>query len=133
MNIIKKEWINPEFGDKKYLIKELLEYNFEGRIDFCWAPSFLYDSFNKLVIDNTNSPTKLLLNDEIVEISTENILNKRVEVIKLSKSFDLQDFFDKHKNAKCIVFFVYNMVSVFHEAYTIRVFIDEVDYTPDLE
>ena len=48
----------------------------------------------------------------------------QTERIKLSRNYGLQDFFNEHKNAKCIVFFLCEN-TIFHEGYTIRVFVDK--------
>jgi hypothetical protein len=140
MNIVKKEWVYSHY-EMSWAKQELAEYEFDGRIDFARGPIFLYDEKNHIVVDYEDTgrkdAIKVLINDVIVDYKNGYdetgpfCLFKSVKVdrFRLSKNYGLQDFFNDHKKAKCIVFFVYTS-SIFHDGYTIRVYIDEEGYTP---
>lgn len=135
MNIVKKEWVYQPFEIPELAKTELTEYEFDGRIDFSFGPIFCYDVNNHITIDYGNDKykaTKVLINDEVVDLKKITIKSVSVERIRFTRSYSLQDFFNEHKNAKCIVFFLYGP-SIFHEAYTIRVYIDEEGYTTKQE
>jgi len=129
MNIIKKLWFIPTAPIPQFAIDELKEYNFNGNIELVNSPIFVYEKNRHFVIncpDNSieEKDFKILINDEIIELKGFTVSSASVDRIKLSKDYSLQEFFNEHKNAHTIVFFLCG-ASIFHEAYTIRVYIDE--------
>lgn len=129
MKIVKKNWAYDSDSDIAYhAIEELNEYEFAGKVDFAYCPVFLYDAENCItingVVGRTETPKMVILDDsEIKEVA--NIQSKSTVAVLLSRNYDLQDFFNDHKNAKCIVFFLGTGYTIFHEGYRIRVYIDE--------
>lgn len=128
MKIVQKNWAySPNIENAYRAIEELNEYEFNGQIDFTFSPIFLYDPDNRIAVNLTavgaETPKMAILDeDKIVKI--ERIVSKSTEVYPLSRNYSLQDFFNDHANAKCIVFFL-SEGTIFHEGYRIRVYIDE--------
>jgi len=121
MNIIKKQWIDTKDDHHKYVEQELNEYNFNGRIDFSSNPAFPYDIQLKIVLDNDSN--NVIINGIVSEVKNSGNFVV-VERVQLSKNYNLQDFFNDNKDAKCIVFYLSGQ-SLFHEGYTIRTYIDK--------
>lgn len=133
MNIVKKEWVYQHY-DLPWAKQELHEYDFDGRVDFALGPIFYYDPINHIVVDyedtGSENAIKVLIDGELVELNKNTEISSfKVERIRLSRAYGLQEFFNEHRKAKCIIFYVFGN-SVFHEGYTIRVYIDEEGYTP---
>lgn len=128
MEFVEKLKVKEIFISEK-LINELKEYHFKGRIDFSDNPMFLYDIKNKIVVspiitkNDGEDENRIILNGKLLEI--EEIKNIAVEdPLKLSRAYNLQNFFDDNKDAKCIIFYCPNEHTVFHEGNILRAFVD---------
>lgn len=129
MKIVQKNWVFDNVADNVYrALEELNEYEFEGQVDFCFAPLFYYDVENRIVVNASSigaEPPKLVILDKSEIREVVDVVTKSSEQVILSRNYGLQDFFNDHANAKCIVFFLSTGYTIFHEGYRIRVYIDE--------
>jgi len=138
MNIVKKEWVYKCGADidAEYGAKELADYEFDGQVEFTSLPINRYDINNHIIMPFVNNEfnfmtvSKVLINDQYTDLKELNPRTISVEKIQLSGKYGLQQFFDEHKKAKCIVFYT-DHGTIFHTGYTIRVFIDEEGSTPE--
>jgi len=113
-----------------FLAEEIKDYDFNGIVDFVDYPVFVYDIKNFVRVDQASDPEtiqvmqnlyKVIEDDKIINYSGE-FQTLTSHTIKLSKHYDLQDFFNEYQNAKCIVFNISTTgSSVFHAGYIIRV------------
>jgi len=127
MNVIKKMWFQPQTQIPEYALQELSEYEFNGNIELSLLPIFPYEKEKHFVIDCPGDYEKfnsVIINGELLKLEKLTVSSVQTERIRLSKNYNLQDFFNEHKNAKCIVFFLCGN-TIFHEGYTIRVFVDK--------
>lgn len=117
--LVKEITIEPTIAKK-----ELQDYSFDGVIEFSTNPLFTMDIKHFIVLDyfqTVEEKTFIKIDNNLVPINGDDVLFFQLETWALGPRFSLQDFFDKYKNAKCIVFYLSeNAQSVFHEGYTIR-------------
>ena len=111
--------------------KELKECNFDGVVEFTDLPIFSFDVDNLVKLSNFYDSKDMIEiregdimvvdeNDNMIPLS-KNLKNIQVNRIKLDRNFDLQDLFDKHKDAKCFIFMLSEFSkSIYHEGYTVR-------------
>jgi len=119
--------------DNEALKRELAEYEFNGVVEFSKGPTFVFDMENFIVfthdVESSDSGTKIFLEEDGKVINIEGINTKffQAQALNLSRYFNLQDFFDKNKEASCIVFYINPdyPVTVFHPDNIIRVAIIE--------
>ena len=110
------------------LKKELSEYTFDGHIDFCEGPTCLFDLDNNIVLrffDARGNPhnDNCFIEKEGKLIKTgENTKFLQTGEERFSKNYNLQDFFNKWKDASCIIFYVpqENPNTIFHIGNRIR-------------
>ena len=112
------------------LAEEIKDYDFDGVVDFTDSVVFIYDTINFVKVDGASDPeTQKIMENIYKVIEDDKIINHsgKFETLtatrfKLSKHYDLQDFFNEFLTAKCIVFNISQTgSSVYHDAYTIRV------------
>ena len=109
------------------LKQELLEYDFEGDVDFCSTPTCTFDVENNIIVpfyekgDPEDASSYLYIDDKLVKAGL-NVKFLQVGTFRLKRNYHLQDFFDKNKDAKCIVFYRHpdSLGSVFHPGNQIR-------------
>lgn len=104
--------------------KELEDYTWDGIIEFTNSPTFTMNIKHFLVMNyfiNQDNEIFLKKEDKLIPVNKEDIQFFQIETCKLGPNFSLQDFFDKNKDAKCIVFYLSETSgSLFHEGYKIR-------------
>ena len=116
-------------SDNIILKHELGEYEFDGAIDFTYAPTFLFDTENLIVmphdVEQSDLGSKIFIEEEgkIVNIKGQSAKLYHVGSVVLLRDFTLQDFLDKNREASCIVFYLNPEYpeTVFHPGNRIRV------------
>lgn len=104
--------------------RELRDYEFDGKIEFSNAPTFVMN-LEHLVVMHTFIENKedvyIKSDDNMLPINNDDIHFLQVTSYQLGPNNSLQDFFNENKYAKCIVFYASpNAGSIFHEGYKIR-------------
>lgn len=110
------------------LRRELNEYEFDGAIDFTYGPTFVFDVTHFFVLppepDSLDSGNKILIEEDnkIVDVISDSVKFMQTASLKLKRDFALQDFFDKNKEASCIIFYVNpdHPDTIFHPGNIIR-------------
>jgi len=114
--------------DNDSLKRELEEYEFNGAVDFSKGPTFVFDNDNLIVlpheVESSDVGSKVFIEEDgrIINIKGENTAFIQTQPIKLGRHFNLQDFFEKNRDASCIVFYVDHEHSgtIFHSGNIIR-------------
>lgn len=118
------------------LAEEIKDYDFDGVVDFSDAPVFVYDTINFVRVDGAfDSETQKVIENLYKVIEDDKVINYsgkfetlQTTKIRLSKQYDLQDFFNEYADAKCIIFNIADIgSSIYHAGYTIRVCIIDKD------
>ena len=116
-------------SDNIMLKHELGEYEFDGAIDFTYGPTFLFDPENLIVmpheVEQSDLGSKIFIEEDgkIVNVKGQSAKFCQAEPVGLGRHFTLQDFFDKNREASCIVFYVNPEYpgTIFHPGNRIRV------------
>jgi len=119
--------------DNEALKRELGEYEFDGAVDFTKGPTFVFDMENLIVlpheVESSDFGTKVFIEEEgkVINIAGDNTKFFQSQSLRLGRYFSLQDFFDKNKDASCIVFYVdpEHPGTIFHSGNIIRVAVIE--------
>ena len=130
------------------LERELADYTYSGHVDFVDCPTCAYDLDNNMVVpfglDNPTAPEQkyyVLKNGQATQMGRR-VKFIQMATVKFSKSFGLQDFFDKNKGSIGMVFYVpqEHPGTIFHAGNHIRVAIitskmyeKEVTYSEAIE
>jgi len=106
---------------------ELKQYDFDGLVDFMSGPTGIINADTNMVMPLTHkgdpalSETFIYINEKLVKISGD---HKFVQVgtVRFNKNFHFQDFLDKNKDAKALIFYPCpDHPSIFHAGNHIRV------------
>ena len=111
------------------IMLELQDYEFDGIVDVVDCPTFYFDTKYNIVLNPTEKKDEheqqiFLKKDGELHKLGENTKFMQVSTCQLGKSFGLQDFFDKNKDAECIVFYTpedSGGYTVFHAGNQLRV------------
>ena len=130
------------------LERELSDYTYGGHVDFIDCPTCAYDLDNNMVVpfgldsgELAQEKYYVLKNGQATPIGKK-VKFIQMATVKFSKSFGLQDFFDKNKGSIGMVFYVPvdHSGTIFHAGNHIRVAIitskmyeKEVTYSEGIE
>jgi len=133
MEFFINKFVVKKFDDNIYvnnLIEELNSYEFKGKIDFVNSPTCIYNTKDKFVmnfgtlIDSNSGYLDYVIDGKRIIVNTDDRKFIQVEQVNLSHKFSIQDFFNRHKDAYCIVFYTPDGKTIFHQGNKIRVYID---------
>ena len=115
--------------------KELEQYDFDGLVDFLEGPTGVINIESSMVMpwriqgDPPAEEMFIYVNDKLVKLDGD---HKFIQVgtVRFNKTFHFQDFLDKNKDAKALIFYPCpDHPTIFHPGNHIRVAVMNSDNT----